>query len=113
MDGFRKIISNYGYNIGDEILIKFSREISDLCKPGWKALRFSGDEFLIIAFASGMQEVKNFYEEICRKTDLVILEDGRRVGISISAGGVLFPQDADTREVLINKLEHSLEYAKN
>lgn len=113
MDGFRKIISNYGYNTGDEILIKCSRDISDLCKPGWKALRFSGDEFLVIAFASSLKEVKNFYEEVCRKTDIVILEDGRRVGISISAGGVLFPQDADTREVLINKLEHSLEYAKN
>lgn len=113
MDGFRKIISNYGYNIGNEILIKFSRKISDLCKPGWKTLRFSGDEFLVIAFASDSQEVTEFYEEICRETDIVKLEDGRKVGISISAGGVLFPQDADTREVLINKLEHSLEYAKN
>lgn len=113
MDGFRKIISNYGYNIGDEILIKFSRKISDLCKPGWKALRFSGDEFLVIAFAADSQEVTEFYEKICRETDIVKLEDGRKVGISISAGGVIFPQDADTREVLINKLEHSLEYAKN
>ncbi|MCM1185162.1 MAG: GGDEF and EAL domain-containing protein [Lachnoclostridium sp.] len=113
MDGFRKIISNYGYNIGDEILIKFSREISDLCKPGWKVLRFSGDEFLILAFSSNLQEVTDFYKEICRKTDIMVLEDGRKVGISVSAGGVFFPKDADTREGLINKLEHSLEYAKN
>ncbi|MDE6435267.1 MAG: GGDEF and EAL domain-containing protein [Lachnospiraceae bacterium] len=113
MDGFRKIISNYGYNTGDEILIKFSREISDLCKPGWKVLRFSGDEFLVLAFSSNLQEVTDFYREICRQTDIMKLEDGRKVGISISAGGVLFPQDADAREVLINKLEHSLEYAKN
>ena len=113
MDGFRKIVSNYGYNIGDEILIKFSREISDLCNPRWKVLRFSGDEFLVIAFASNLQEVTDFYETIRRETDIVKLEDGRKVGISISAGGVFFPQDADSREVLINKLEHSLEYAKN
>ncbi len=113
IDGFRKIISNYGYNTGDDILIRFSREISDLCKPGWKALRFGGDEFLVLAFASDLQEVMDFYKKICRETDIVKLEDGRKVGISISAGGVLFPQDADTREVLINKLEHSLEHAKN
>lgn len=113
MDGFRKIISNYGYNNGDEILIRFSREISDLCRPGWKVLRFSGDEFLVIAFGSNQQEVTDFYKELCRETDIMILEDGRKVGISISAGGVLFPQDADAREILINKLEHSLEYAKN
>ncbi len=113
MDGFRKIISSYGYNIGDEILIKFSRAISDLCKPGWRVLRFSGDEFLVIAFASDRQEVTGFYKELCRGRDIVQLDDGRKVGISVSAGGVLFPQDADNREVLINKLEHSLEYAKN
>lgn len=113
MDGFRKIISNYGYNTGDEILIKFSREINHLCKPGWKTLRFGGDEFLVIAFASGPEEAADFYKEICRETDIIKLDDGRRVGISISAGGVLFPQDADAKEVLINKLEHSLEYAKN
>lgn len=113
MDGFRKIISNYGYNIGDELLVKFSREISSLCKPEWKVLRFSGDEFLITAFGANLQEVTNFYERLCQKTDVLILEDGRKVGISISAGGVFFPQDADTRDILINKLEHSLEYAKN
>lgn len=113
MDGFRKIISNYGYNIGDEILIKFSRKISDLCNPGWKVFRFGGDEFLVIASASNLQEVTEFYEKLCRETEIVKLEDGRKAGISISAGGVFFPQDADTREGLINKLEHSLEYAKN
>lgn len=113
MDGFRKIISNYGYNTGDEILIKFSREVNDLCKPGWKVLRFSGDEFLVIAFASNLQEVKDFYKKVCQETDILILDDGRKAGISISAGGLCFPQDADTRETLINKLEHSLEYAKN
>ena len=113
IDGFRKIVSNYGYNTGDEILIKFSRELSSLGKPEWKVLRFSGDEFLVIAFASNPQEVTDFYEEICRRTDIVSMEDGRKVGLSISAGGALFPQDTDTRETLINKLEHSLEYAKN
>lgn len=113
MDGFRKILSNYGYNIGDELLIKFSREISSLCNPEWKVLRFSGDEFLVIAFASNLQDVTDFYEKVCRETDIMKLEDGRKVGLSISAGGVFFPQDADSREVLINKLEHSLEYAKN
>ncbi|MDE6252369.1 MAG: EAL domain-containing protein [Lachnospiraceae bacterium] len=113
IDGFRRIINGYGYNAGDEILIKFSRVISDLCHSGWKVMRFSGDEFLVLAFASTTQEVTDFYEELCRKMDTLKLEDERKVGISISAGGAIFPQDADTREALINKLEHSLEYAKN
>ena len=60
------MVGNYGYNAGDEILNKFARTISDLCKPEWKALRFSGDEFLVIAFASDLNEATDFYKEIGR-----------------------------------------------
>ena len=113
IDGFRKVISNYGYNAGDEILIEIAKTIKALCRPEWKVFRFSGDEFLIVAFDSDKQEIMDFYEKICQKTDTIELEDERKVGISASAGGVLFPQDANSRETLINNLEHSLEYAKN
>ena len=113
MDGFRKVISNYGYNAGDEILVEFARKLKDFCDPGWKVFRFSGDEFLVVAFESDQQRAQDFYERLCQETDVMELESGQKIDISISAGGVLFPQDTDSREILINKLEHSLEYAKN
>ncbi|MCH5252800.1 MAG: GGDEF and EAL domain-containing protein [Lachnospiraceae bacterium] len=113
VDGFRKIVGNYGYNTGDEILIEFSRKIKHLCKPEWKVLRFSGDEFLVIAFGAERQNVIDFYKKLRQETDIIELEDERKINISASAGGVLFPQDADSREILINNLEHSLDYAKN
>ena len=113
MDGFRKVVSNYGYNTGDELLIEFSRKLKDLCDPGWKVFRFSGDEFLIVAFETEQQRMLDFYESVCQETDIMELDSGQKVGLSVSAGGVLFPQDADSREILITKLEHSLEYAKN
>lgn len=113
IDGFRKVISNYGYNAGDEILIEISKKIKSLCPPEWKLFRFSGDEFLVVAFGANEQDIINFYEKVRQKTDIIELEDERKVGISASAGGVLFPQDANSRETLINNLEHSLEFAKN
>ena len=113
LDGFRKVISHYGYYIGDEILVTFAKMINSLCKPEWKVFRFSGDEFLVLAFDSDQQGVMDFYEQLYQETDVIELKDGRKVGLSASAGAVLFPQNADTRECLINKLEHSLEYAKN
>lgn len=113
MDRFRKIISNYGYNTGDEILVEFSKKIKSLCKPEWKVFRFSGDEFLVIAFGADQQSVTDFYEKLRQETDFIELEDDRKIGISASAGGTFFPQDASTREILINNLEHSMDYAKN
>ncbi len=113
MDGFRKVVSNYGYNVGDELLIEFSRRVKDLCASGWKLFRFSGDEFLLLAFHAQEQQIVDFYRKVCHEIDAIELKNGKKIGISASAGGVLFPKDADSREELINKLEHSLEYAKN
>lgn len=112
IDGFRKVVSNYGYNMGDELLIVFSRIMKDRCKAGWRLLRFSGDEFMVITSAADKKEVNEFFVNICREADVMELANGQKVSISVSGGALLFPEDADSRERLINRLEHSLEYAK-
>lgn len=113
IDGFRKIVGNYGYNTGDALLVEFSRRIRELGRPEWKLFRFSGDEFLIVAFGTGQDELKEFFEKVGRSVDAVKMSDGRVISLSVSAGGVSFPKNANTREGLINRLEHSMEYAKN
>lgn len=113
IDEFRKVISNYGYNTGDEFLIMFSRKIKELCEPDWELFRFSGDEFLILTSTRDKEKVKDFYAKISGEADAVELKDEQRISVSVSGGGVLFPEDADSREKLINKLEISLGYAKN
>lgn len=112
IDGFRKVVSNYGYNTGDELLVIFSRKIKENCEEKWRLYRFSGDEFLVIAFDADAGRVQEFYEKVCREADGAELRDGQKITIGASAGAVAFPRDADTREALITKLEHSLEYAK-
>lgn len=113
IDGFRNIISNYGYNTGDTLLIIFSRKIKEACETDWQVFRFSGDEFLIITSTTEQRKVIDFYTNVCREADMIELPDGQKISISASGGAVSFPEDADSREVLINKLEHSLEFAKN
>ncbi len=113
LDGFRRVVGNYGYNTADEILIEFANRIKELSKPEWKVFRFSGDEFLVAAFGADKETMSAYYERLCRETEVIELQNEQRIGISASAGGVLFPEDAADREDLINKLEHSLEHAKN
>ncbi len=113
IDGFRKVVSNYGYNVGDNLLVAFARKIRELSEHGWEVLRFSGDEFLIIASTTDKWVVSGYYAEICQEADAMELADGQKISISMSGGAVLFPEEADSRESLINSLEHSLEYAKN
>ncbi len=113
LDGFRKVVSNYGYNASDDILVFFSKKIKEFCKPEWKVFRFSGDEFLIIAYGADKDAVNDFFDKVDREIDKTELADGHRISLSASGGAVLFPKDADNREILVNRLEHSLDYAKN
>ncbi len=113
LDGFRKVVSNYGYNASDDILVFFSKKIKEFCKPEWKVFRFSGDEFLIIAYGADKDVVNDFFDKVDREIDRTELADGHRISLSASGGAVLFPKDADNREILVNRLEHSLDYAKN
>lgn len=112
IDGFRKVVSNYGYNVGDELLILFSRIMKDSCGPDWRLFRFSGDEFIAIAPTTDRKTVEDFFTKVCRKADAMELANGQKVSISVSGGALVFPDDADSRERLIKRLEHSLEYAK-
>ncbi len=112
IDGFRKVVSNYGYNVGDRLLIIFSRILKDFCRPGWRLLRFSGDEFMVITSSVDKKAASEFFTNISKEADIIELPDGQKVSISMSGGALLFPDDADSRERLINRLEHSLEYAK-
>ncbi len=113
IDGFRNVISNYGYHTGDEILVIYARKIKELCHPDWKLFRFSGDEFLVIAPSADKQSILELYTKLHHETDMIEMANGQKIGISASGGAVFFPKDGDSREDLLNKLEHSLEYAKN
>lgn len=112
LDGFRKVVSNYGYNAGDELLVLFSRILKDCCGRGWSLFRFSGDEFIAIGPAADQAAMEDFFAKVCRRADAMELANGQKVSISVSGGAILFPEDADSREKMIKRLEHCLEYAK-
>ena len=112
LDGFRKVVSNYGYNAGDELLVLFSRILKDCCGRGFSLFRFSGDEFIAIGPEADRAAMEDFFAKVCRRADAMELANGQKVSISVSGGAILFPEDADSRERMIKRLEHCLEYAK-
>lgn len=112
LDGFRKVVSNYGYNAGDELLVLFSRILKDCCGRGFSLFRFSGDEFIAIGPETDQAAMEDFFAKVCRRADAMELANGQKVSISVSGGAILFPEDADSRERMIKRLEHCLEYAK-
>ena len=48
LDGFKKVNDYYGHYVGDEILIKFGKELRMILPSGSIASRWGGDEFVVI-----------------------------------------------------------------
>lgn len=113
LDEFRKIVSNYGYSFGDKVIVEFSKNLKEFCGNENKLYRMSGDEFLMIVPETDQESAKQFFYNVRTIAENTVLEDGRKVSLSVSAGGCAYPEDGATRDEIINKLEHSLEYRKN
>ena len=48
LDGFKKVNDYYGHHVGDEILVKFAKELKIVLPKGSFASRWGGDEFVVI-----------------------------------------------------------------
>ena len=115
IDNFKPINDAYGYNVGDTVLLEFSKRLMDqLPKPSDLLGRFGGDEFIFVIknVVESMQCI-TFAEKINKilsrpfsiRNNNIILEF--RIGIS------LFPDDGVTREELFQKADIAMYRAKN
>lgn len=112
IDQFRKVVSNYGYHVGDRVLVEFAKKIRKLCEPDAKLFRMSGDEFLVITENISGETLQEFFECIKDSAGEIELEDSRKIHLSVTAGASAFPADGTEKEDLLSNAEHSLEYCK-
>lgn len=112
LDDFRKIINIYGYSYGDEILVEFARKLSECCDGAQKAIRFNGDEFMLILPGDGREKGMQIYERLKNECCMIQMKDGRSINLSLSAGADCYPlPDGDENE-LITRLELAMDYVK-
>lgn len=112
IDQFRKVVSNYGYHVGDRVLVEFAKKIRKLCEPDARLYRMSGDEFLVIIENISSETLQEFFECIKDSASEIELEDSRKIHLSVTAGASAFPADGTEKEDLLSNAEHSLEYCK-
>lgn len=113
VDSFRKVISAYGYNYGDEVLIELSKQMSLACRDGGQMIfRFTGDEFIVILPGADEKEAFSFFDKLNKIAKELEISDGRKTALSISAGAVKYPISDGDKDDLINHLEVSLDYVK-
>lgn len=65
LDHFKEINDNYGHELGDRVLVLFSRALKNNCKNTDICTRAGGDEFIVILGDYQQDDVGNWYARVC------------------------------------------------
>jgi len=108
IDYFKSINDNYGHEIGDEILRRFSAKIKSFIKPVDVLSRFGGDEFVLLLRSTHTEkETKEFVRELSSKLDTFFYINNKEIFISASIGVSIYAQTCP------NGQKHCCENAKS
>lgn len=114
LDGFKQVNDVYGHEIGDKLLVRFTKRVSSVLRDADVFARLAGDEFNIlqthvqsredvIALANKLQSV--FHQ------DFVVAK--QHLKLSASVGIALYPQQGNTTDTLLNAADKAMYQAKS
>jgi len=92
LDNFKEVNDRYGHGIGDELLKKVSYVIKKSLREGDVAIRYGGEEFVIILPKTDSSGAKIPFERISKR-----IEDGTftdaGIKTTVSIGVSVYPDD--------------------
>lgn len=113
IDYFKKFNDNFGHRVGDEVLRRVACLLAESTRNIDFAARYGGEEFVLIlpetAIEGAVLTAERIREVIARRKMNV---DGKDLSVTVSIGVASFPEDADYREMLIERADNALYSAK-
>jgi len=114
IDHFKQYNDRFGHVAGDIVLRTVGELLAELfSEPGHLVCRYGGEEFCVLLPDCSQKKAVELAEIIREKIEqqTVILRR-EKTHITISVGVAVFPQDAKSKEELINKADQALYRAK-
>ncbi|WP_019615387.1 diguanylate cyclase [Psychromonas ossibalaenae] len=113
IDDFKEVNDNYGHQAGDSVLCIVAKIIEQEIRQSDFAVRFGGEEFVIVMPNTASMDALILAERIRRNiADHRFINDGKELRLTISGGVTTYPIDADNKEDLIYYADSALYQAK-
>jgi len=113
VDRFKHINDTLGHDIGDKLLIEFSKRLKNCVRAEDTVARLGGDEFTIV-----LTEIEHG-EDACLIADKIVKEirkkfifDKHTIDTSTSIGISIFPDNANSYEELMRTADSAMYHAK-
>jgi diguanylate cyclase (GGDEF)-like protein len=97
LDDFKHINDSYGHQAGDEALKHFARALEGSFRPEDQVIRYSGDEFVVIAPGAMPENVIDRLEQVRER---LRFDRGGAPAITFSAGHAYLPVNGKPDEAL-------------
>lgn len=95
VDYFKQINDNFGHSVGDEALMDVARVLM-LSKPdNAVAVRFAGDEFILLIKGATEERVLSAVESIRKEVELFNETECRQYELSLSIGWTMYDHEND------------------
>lgn len=110
VDYFKRINDTYGHNTGDKILSNISKLLKNNIRITDTASRWGGEEFLILAANSNLQDTIEFGEKIRKKIEEFNFLKNEKITVSI---GISEYRTGETFNKLYERVDEALYSAKD
>ncbi len=113
LDNFKKINDTYGHLAGDVVLKNVSQIISDEIREEDIAVRYGGEELVVILPQTGKMMSFILGERIRSKIETTVQRfEGKAIDVTVSGGLATFPSDSDNETELLQFADRALYEAK-
>ncbi len=112
LDGFKTVNDTLGHHVGDSVLVRASRLLTSIVRPGDTVARLGGDEFAVLMVDVGMPDAAvDFAHRIVSVLRDAPDFEGNQIGLSISVG-VAYGEPGKTTEQLLSEADSAMYEAK-
>jgi diguanylate cyclase (GGDEF)-like protein len=113
IDYFKKINDTYGHQVGDVVLQSVGHALKASVRAGDIVCRHGGEEFILVFPGMRAQDGRARAEKLRMMiASQTISEKNQLIGVTISIGGSVYPQDGNSTDELISMADLALYRAK-
>ena len=111
IDHFKKINTTYGFPAGDSVLKEVAKAIMQSLRSGDVAVRWGGEEMLVMLLGTDEAQAKTKAEDIRKKVERLFFESTDALKVTVSIG-VASVSGAITHEELVKRANLAMYRAK-
>ena len=108
LNGFKSINDSYGHSFGDQILVQIAEMIKSSIREEDLAIRYGGDEFVIVMPGRGIENKDMMKERIRNAVETRFSLNNRQVIVRASIGFAAYPDDGANNDELLHIADYRM-----